>query len=64
MLALDGDGLELVVLDQHVIALADLIAAGLVRALDEVAGMLVDQLLLQPVAGLPIDLLEGDTLAR
>ena len=55
MLALDGDVLELVVLDQHIIAFADLVASRYVRRLDQVAGVLVDELLLEAMAGLAID---------
>src|SRR6185437_3545210 len=60
--ALDLDLLELVVLDHQVLALADLVAAPDVLALDHVAALAVDQLLLQPVAGLLVDAMEAHLL--
>jgi hypothetical protein len=56
------DGLQLLVLDEEELAFADLVAAGLVVGIDRVAGLLVDELLAQPVAGLAVDLAEGNPL--
>jgi hypothetical protein len=56
--ALDRDRLELVVVDRHVLALADLVAAALVRGIDRVAGLLVHHQLAQAMAGPGVDLVE------
>ena len=51
MVALDRDGLELVVVDLDIGAFGVFVAATLVFGLHRLAGDLVDQLLAQPVAG-------------
>jgi hypothetical protein len=50
VVALDGDGVEFLVIDWDVSAFRILVAAALVRALDRLARDLIDQLLAQPVA--------------
>src|ERR1700680_2465773 len=60
--AFDLDGLQLLVLDEEELAFADLVAAALVVGIDRVAGLLVDELLAQPVSGLAVDLAEGNPL--
>jgi hypothetical protein len=60
--ALDRDGVDLFVFDLQVDALVDFVPAPLVAGIDRLAGLLVDQLLAEAVAGLFIDLAEGDTL--
>jgi hypothetical protein len=64
VIALDLDGFQLLVLDQDVFALADLVALGLVLGLDRLAGLLVDELAADPVAGVAIESAEGDALGR
>jgi hypothetical protein len=49
--ALDLDGVKLLVLDDQVLTLGDLVAAALVLGGDRLAGLLVDELLAQPIAG-------------
>ena len=58
----DLDRLQLLILHEEILALADLVAAGLVVRLDGFAGLLVDELLAQPVAGLAVDLPERNSL--
>jgi hypothetical protein len=47
----DLDGLQLLIFDEEKLAFADLVAAGLVMSLDDFTGLLVNELLAQPVAG-------------
>jgi hypothetical protein len=54
------NGLELLVLDKEILALADLIASRSVLPRDDLAGLGIHVLLLQPVSGLPIDAIETD----
>src|SRR5262249_50790089 len=56
--ALDLDRRELVVVDRHVLALADLVAAPLVRGVDRIAALLVDHQLAQAMARPGVDLVE------
>jgi hypothetical protein len=60
--ALDRDGVDLFVFDLQVDALVDLVTAPPVAGIDPVPGLLLDQLLAKAVAGLLIDLSEGDPL--
>jgi hypothetical protein len=60
--ALDLDRVELLVLDDQVLALGDLVAAALVLGGDRLAGFLVDELLAQAIAGRLVDLAEGNPL--
>ena len=64
VVALDLDGVEFLRLDLDIFAFAELIAAGLLVALDHVAGLGVDHLLLQPVAGLLVDHVEAGLFGR
>jgi hypothetical protein len=64
VVALDCDGVELVIIHGDVSVLRVFVAAALVRALDWLARDLVDQLLSQPVAGLLVDLAERYPLGR
>jgi hypothetical protein len=48
--------------DEEELAFADLVAPGLLGALDRLAGLLIDKLLTQPVAGLAVDLAERNPL--
>jgi len=54
---------DLLVLDLDLNALVDLVTANLVGRIDDFARLVVDQLLAQAVAGLLVDLPEGDFLA-
>src|SRR6478735_2785793 len=54
VVALDLDRFELLRLDLDIFALAQLVAASLLVALDDIAGLGVDHLLLQSVAGLAV----------
>src|SRR5205814_1483938 len=54
----------LVVIDQHVLALFDLIALDAVVLLDRLPGFGIDHLVVDAVAGLLIDDVEADALAR
>ena len=54
---------QLVLVDFHVLALAELIAASFVRGIDRAAGLLIDHLLAQPVSGLLVDLVKMRFLA-
>ena len=60
MAALDRDRVDFFVLDAHVNALIDLVAASLVGRIDGSPVSFVDQLLAQAVAGLLVDLPESD----
>ena len=62
VIAFDFERVEFVVFDQQVFVLGDLVALGLVSGVDRLAGLVVDQLLAQAVAGLPVDLPERDAL--
>ena len=64
VVALDLDRLQLLRLDLDIFALPQLIAAALLVALDDVAGLGVDHLLLQPVAGLLVDHVEAGLFGR
>ena len=64
VLALDLQGLDLVVLDLDVDALVDLVAAPLVGGVHRLARLLIDQLLAQAIAGFLVDLAERDALGR
>ena len=64
MVAFDLDGLELLLFDLDILALLQLVAAALLVAFDDIAGLGVDHLLLQPVAGLLVDHVEAGFLDR
>src|SRR3954454_17599730 len=64
VVALDLDRFELLRLDLDIFALTQLVAASLLVALDDVAGLSVDHLLLQPVAGLAVDHVKPRLLGR
>jgi hypothetical protein len=64
MTALDCDGVEFFVLDRQVDAFIDFVAATFIVRIDRLACPLVNQLLAKPIAGLFVDLPEGDSLAR
>jgi hypothetical protein len=49
-------------LDEEKLALADLVASGLLRALYGFTRLLIDELLAQPVAGLAVDLAKRNPL--
>src|SRR6185437_16615302 len=61
--ALDRDRVEFFVLDLQVDALVDLVAPPLVFRIDRLLCLVVDQLLAKAMAGLLVDLPEGDPLA-
>ena len=54
--------LKLFVLNGQEAAVADLVAAPFVRAVNSLASDRIDELLAEPIAGVPIDLTEGDAL--
>src|SRR5229473_2236153 len=60
--ALDLDRFELRILDDEVLALGDLVAAAFVLGGDRRAGLLIDELLAQPIAGGLVDLPKRDAL--
>ena len=62
VVALDRDRVDLLVRDLDIGALGVFVAAPLVGSLNRLARHLVDELLAQPVAGLLVDLAEGDAL--
>ena len=62
MRAFDPDLLDLLVLDLKILALPDLVAAADILFLDRLAGLGIDLLLLQAIAGLLVDAVEGDPL--
>jgi hypothetical protein len=59
---LELDGVNLLGLDLHVLALGYFVAAALVVRVHRAAGFLIDHLLAQPVAGLAVDLMEPGLL--
>jgi hypothetical protein len=58
MVALDLDRFQLFLFDLDILALFQLVAAPFLVVFDHIAGLGVDHLLLQPVAGLPVDHVE------
>jgi hypothetical protein len=58
--AFNLNGLELPVLENEILVLADFIASRNVLAWDDLAGFGIHILLLKPVSGLPIDAIETD----
>src|SRR5262245_8450969 len=60
--ALDLDRFELRILNDEVLALGHLVAAAFVRGGDRLAGLFIDELLAQAIAGGLVDLSEGDAL--
>jgi hypothetical protein len=58
--AFNLNGLELLVLENEILALADLIASRNVLPRDDLAGLGIHILLLEPVSGFPIDAIETD----
>jgi hypothetical protein len=62
--ALDLDGVELLIRDDEVVAVGDLVATTSVLRRDRHAGVLIDQLLTQAIAGGLVDLPERDALSR
>ena len=54
--------LKLFVLDRQEAAVADLVAAPFVRAVNSLASDRIDELLAKPIAGVPIDLTELDAI--
>ena len=62
--ALNLDGIELLVFDNEVLALGDLIPSRCVLPRHHVAGFEIHILLLQAIAGLPIDAIETDLFAE
>jgi hypothetical protein len=64
MVALDLNGLQFVLFDLDILALFQLISAGLLIAFDHVAGFGIDHLLLQSVAGFLVDHVEAGFVDR
>src|SRR6516225_2671224 len=62
--AFDQDGLYFLILNNHVLALCDLIAAHHVVPRDDLAGLRIDILLLQSVARFPVDPIETHFFAE
>src|SRR5262249_54894727 len=62
--AFDLDGLYFLILNNHVLALCDLIAAHHVVPRDDLAGLRIDILLLQSVARFPVDPIETHFFAE
>ena len=59
MVAFDLDGFQLFLFDLDIFALFQLVAAALLIAFDDIAGLGIDHLLLQPVAGFLVDHVEA-----
>jgi len=62
--ALNLNGLFLLILNNHVLALGDLVAAHRVIPRDDLASLGIDVLLFQPVACFPIDAVETHLFAH
>src|SRR3546814_202348 len=62
LVAVGHGGRDLVGLQHHILALRDLVALHLVLRRHRLAGLLVDELAPDPVAGRPVQGVEGDTL--
>src|SRR2546425_6228921 len=60
--ALDPDRFELGILNDEVLALGHLVAAAFVLGGDRLAGLFIDELLAQAIAGGLVDLPQGDAL--
>jgi hypothetical protein len=59
VVAFDLDGFQLFLFDLDIFALFQLVAAALLIAFDDIAGLGIDHLLLQPVAGFLVDHVES-----
>ena len=59
---LDRDLVDLVLFHDHVFALADLVAFDLVRGIDDLLGLRINQLAAQAIARLAVEEMEGDAL--
>jgi len=64
MVAFDMDRFQLFPLDLDIFALFQLIAAAFLIGFDDIAGLGIDHLLLQPVAGFPVDHVEAGFVDR
>jgi hypothetical protein len=64
MAALNGDGVDFIVLDHDINAFARLVAAAFIRRFDRLARFFIDELLPNPISGDFIDLPKGNALAR
>ena len=64
MVAFDLDRFDLLVLDHEIFVFRIFVTAALVLRLDRLARHLVDELLAKAIAGLLVDLTEGDAIAR
>ena len=64
LVAFDLDGFQFVLFDLDILALLQFVPARLLFAFDHVAGLGVDHLLFQPVAGFPVDHVEVGLLDR
>jgi methylglyoxal synthase len=62
--AFDFNDVQLFVLNQHKLALCDLVATGFVGAVYRFTGLLINQLLAQPVAGVAVDLAKRNPFRR
>jgi hypothetical protein len=60
--ALDLDRVQLRILDDEVLALGDLVAAAFVLGGNRLAGLFIDELLAQAIAGDLVDLPQRDAL--
>jgi hypothetical protein len=60
--ALDLDSFELSIFNDEVLALGQLVAAAFVLGGDRLAGLFIDELLAQAIAGGLVDLPQGDAL--
>jgi hypothetical protein len=59
MVAVDLDGIQLVLFDLDIFALFQFVTAGLLFAFDDVAGLGINHLLFEPVAGFLVDHVEA-----
>ena len=58
---LERDLVELVLLEQHVLPVVDLVALDLVFVLDDVAGLGIDRLIADAIAGFAVDDVAGES---
>jgi len=56
--AFDLDGFQLVLIDRDVVSFAELVAPALVFGINNAAGLLIDHLLAQAMAGAGVDLVK------
>jgi len=64
VVALDFERVQFIIVEQQIFVLGDFVALAFVGGVHRLACLVVDKLLAQAVAGLPVDLPERDALGR